>query len=549
MSARPVAYAAALVAILSHGAGTQTLASASSGSDSARIFSGVYASTFDQSIFSPCDVPGIGSGWSLRFKNERDGAFIRYSYGVRGMPTLAHFIRVRGRLSALGRFGLGFQTREIVVDSLLEIKETPQPCASYEDLPQPWSAIDPSVKDIGGAALTDDAQIVATIDRDAVISVWNARRGALIQRFPSNDAGDLMQTWQLPMAFTHDGKRLAVGNADGVLRIWNPLNGELLHALPSLDSMEVAGQKRPWASERMEFNHSGTLLASAAGPRVAIWSTVDGKLVGTFKTRNYRFVDDTSFMVTGDSGVVSIYPRLSAAPVSRIQTPVKSLGLIERSQDGRWLFVSRDDTAYLMAMVNTEEAQAIVIPGWNGTTAVAFSADGNTLAVAGGSNGLYLWDTKTGTPLRAFQKFPMMSLSNIWFAADGKSIVTRSVNDTVLRIVHIDEPSRTPVQAWWPSDSPAAREMSGRSYGSIFGYVKDSTKMGVMGADVWVYDGDHSGSSPIAHTSTNNAGRYLIQSIKVPHVTLRAGKPGLVTAEKHIHLLPWENTVDLELKR
>jgi hypothetical protein len=63
--------------------------------DSSNVYSGVYASTFTESTFSPCDVPGIGSGWWLRFAHERDGAFLKYWLRSPGMPTLSHFIRVR----------------------------------------------------------------------------------------------------------------------------------------------------------------------------------------------------------------------------------------------------------------------------------------------------------------------------------------------------------------------------------------------------------------------------------------------------------------------
>ena len=82
--------------------------------DSPVVYSGVYASTFNESIFSPCNVRGIGSGWWLRFANERDGVFLQYQYGAAGMPKLSHFIRVRGRVSPPGHYGLGFSAREIV---------------------------------------------------------------------------------------------------------------------------------------------------------------------------------------------------------------------------------------------------------------------------------------------------------------------------------------------------------------------------------------------------------------------------------------------------
>ena len=75
-----IAALAALVAFarLAH---AQTVATAVPPiSDSLAVYRGVYTSSPNESIFSPCDVRDIGSGWSLRFNNERHGAFLRFPY-------------------------------------------------------------------------------------------------------------------------------------------------------------------------------------------------------------------------------------------------------------------------------------------------------------------------------------------------------------------------------------------------------------------------------------------------------------------------------------
>jgi hypothetical protein len=86
------------------------------------IYSGVYTSSGRENIFSPCDVRGIGNGWAVRFNNPRDGIFLQYQFPSPGSgPPASHFIRVRGRVSVPGRFGIGFQARAIVVDSVRDI--------------------------------------------------------------------------------------------------------------------------------------------------------------------------------------------------------------------------------------------------------------------------------------------------------------------------------------------------------------------------------------------------------------------------------------------
>lgn len=521
--------------------------------DSPAVYSGVYASTFRESIFSPCDVPGIGSGWWLRFRNPRDGAFLQYPYASPGRPTLSHFIRVRGRVSVTGNYGLGFQPREIVVDSVLDVKETLQPCPSYEQLPQPWSGIGPTGARVIGAGITNDKGLAAVFDLEGEISIWNTQRGTLVIRFPSGDEGDYSSGSRIPMEFTPDGKRLAVAGSDGIVRVWDPLDGTRIWIFAAPDSMPgaVAGKKRVAPILGVTFNRSGTLLANMAGPRTTIWSMVDGKRIGAHEGKwggRLLFIGDSSFVASGDSGLMKVYPRLGAAPIWRLKSPVETINVMERSPDGRWLVVkSWRDTAYLWSLSDGRPGQSIVIPPWSAHGAVAFSPDGNTIALSGGANGLYLWDTKSGQPLRSFQKYPW-PVERAWFTSDGKSIVTYSMNETVFRIVHL-EPMTVdePVPIRWGGHSPPGAT-PGTSLGSISGFVKDSAGKGVVGADVLIFDGDRPGSAAVGRTSTNLAGRYLLQGIKVPHVTVLATKRGFATEVRHTHLPAQGIEMDFDLK-
>jgi WD40 repeat protein len=529
--------------------------------DSSAVYSGVYASTFNESLFSPCDVPGIGSGWWLRFQNDREGAFLRYQYGGPGMATLSHFIRVRGRVSAPGHYGLVFQTREIVVDSVLDIKETPQLCSSYEDLPQPWEAIKPSGGMIIGAAIADDKVLAAVFDLEGAISIWNTARGTLVKRFQSEDKGDLSWGSRVTMEFTRDGKRLAVAGADGFVRIWNPVDGRRIWTFTgSVNAPGMGkGQRNITPSLGLALNQSGTLLANTVGSSTAIWSMVSGERVGTFKegwwTPKVLFIGDSSFIASGDSGLMKIYPRFGAAPIWRVRTSVQQFDVMDRSADGRWLVVkSWVDTAYLWSLSEGLLGARIPIPNSCGRGAIAFSPDGNTIAMSGGANGLYLWDTKTGQPLRSFQKYPMC-VQKAWFTPDGRSIVSYSMADTVFRIVHLDQQRGRfgnlrleTVQAWWPANSWPPSQTAGRTLGSIFGFVRDSSKKAIVGADVSIFDGDKPGSAPIGRTTTNAAGRFLLQAIKVRHVTVRAAKRGFVAEVKYTHLPAQGASVDFNLK-
>ncbi|MEP6551157.1 MAG: carboxypeptidase regulatory-like domain-containing protein, partial [Gemmatimonadales bacterium] len=457
--------------------------------------------------------------------------------------------------------GLGFQTREIVVDSVLEIKETLQPCASYEDLPQPWTAIEPSGSRIIGVAVADDRVMVAVMDLEGIISVWNTRQARLVKRFPSEESGNLIGGWRIPMEFSHDGKRLAVAGADGVVRLWNPLTGQRIWWFPPIDTVAGSsrGRKVPAMSAGFEFNQSGTLLASMVAGKVAFWSTVSGKRVGTFKegywTSKLLFLGDSSFIASADSGRMKIYPRLGAPSLWTVRIPVTQFNLMSRSPDGRWLVVkSYTDTAYLWSLSEGQLAKVIAMPQGSFEGVMAFSPDGGTVATLSGANGLYLWDTKTGQPVRSFQKLGF-GVQKAWFTADGRSIVTYAIRDTVFRVVHLDLPvngfgarvAAEPVQAFWGGNSWAPPRTPDGSLGSIAGFVRDSAKKAIVGAEVEIFDGEHPGSASLATTSTNAAGRFLLQAIKVPHVTVRAWKRGFAAKTGYAHLPAEEAGVSFEL--
>ena len=106
-----------------------------------REYAGVYISTPDEDYFTPCAIDRAGDSWSLRFRdNESQAPFLKKVTAVRGYPPLTHFIRVRGRLGPAGSYNLGFQTRELVVDSVLEVKESLEPCAGF-GTPAAWIGV------------------------------------------------------------------------------------------------------------------------------------------------------------------------------------------------------------------------------------------------------------------------------------------------------------------------------------------------------------------------------------------------------------------------
>jgi hypothetical protein len=141
-----------------------------------------------------------------------------------------------------------------------------------------------------------------------------------------------------------------------------------------------------------------------------------------------------------------------------------------------------------------------------------------------------------------------MGILKAWFTADGKSIVSYAMHDSVFRIVHLDAKPAEPSQAWWGAYPTPAGRAGVRSPVWMAGFVRDSAGKAIVGAEVSIFDGDKPGSRPIAQTTTNAAGRYLFLDVKIRHVTVRAAARGFATDVKYIHLA-WEGDYgDLVLK-
>ncbi len=93
-----------------------------------------------------------------------------------------------------------------------------------------------------------------------------------------------------------------------------------------------------------------------------------------------------------------------------------------------------------------------------------------------------------------------------------------------------------------------SEQRQGASLGSMVGFVRNSAGEAIVGAEVSIFDGDHPGSAALATTSTDAAGRFLLQAIKVPHVVVRAWKRGFAAKTGYTHLPAHEVDASFELR-
>lgn len=288
--------------------------------------------------------------------------------------------------------------------------------------------------------LSPDGRRLATATSSEV-RVWDAATGQVLARLP---VGDRTERYQGPVArFTADGGVAVVAPNDQRLDIWRlgPDGPTGPRKVPPVD--------RPAGVHAFSLSADGTRLAYHGGSRVRVVDVV-GRQVGEWEAANSAWV-----VLSGDGRVaavstgkqVRVVEVATGKELDAWAFDAKYPGVVALNRDGtravvhHGLRLTNDTNAVqlrdLSARRTTEVPAAVggharwvavspagdrfaVLPAWwsprpvlvcdaatgkvvqrvagGRATAAAFSADGRTLAVVGGSGVLGLWDLESGRP-------------------------------------------------------------------------------------------------------------------------------------------------------
>lgn len=291
------------------------------------------------------------------------------------------------------------------------------------ELGRPIESFDWHKQSVHSVAFSPDGRTLATGSFDNTICFWNVASGRRLESLDGHD--DSVDS----VAFSPDGKTLAYGDGENAITLWNLDSGQEIKSLSGHTSSIFS----------VAFSPDGKSLASASMDKtVRLWDAETGRQVRLL-TGHHSWVrsvvfapDGNTLFSAGDGGEINVWNVANGQLIKSFEVgdDVYSLSLSpdEKSVAYGVNFRGTMKTLSLESGQVTRTFHAHTDACW----AVAFSADGRTLASGGDDNTIKLWSVGSGQEMKALRGHTG-SVWSVAFSPDGKSLASGS-DDTTIRL-------------------------------------------------------------------------------------------------------------------
>lgn len=335
-------------------------------------------------------------------------------------------------------------------------------------------------------AFYDNGKHLASSGEDATIRLWNLEEPSatpvVLESGPSPansldfDAGDQIlvassisdiRLWQVDepeipaivmasgnffqVAFSPDGKRLASGGSGAdYFRLWD--------MEPSGRPLVLTGHRGSVLS--LAFTPDGQGLASGGGTgdetiRLWRWDELGapprllGRQNGDVNSLNFSADGKRLLSASSNGNSIQLWELGQSTPT---RTSLPMPGSLEPwtalfSPDGKTLAASGVDGVYTWDLADLNAEARLLLPVEGYATEIAFSPNGNTLAVGNYGPTMYLKDLTRpdGTASELLGHIPPNAAWSVAFSPDGKRLASGGITDATVRLWDPDSPDASSI--------------------------------------------------------------------------------------------------------
>jgi eukaryotic-like serine/threonine-protein kinase len=280
-------------------------------------------------------------------------------------------------------------------------------------------------------AFSPDSQRFATASLDQSARIWETATGKNLLKIPEPHRGPTQS-----VCFSPDGLKIATAGDDGVVKMWNSSSGTEVGAFRghrgsafavcwSKDGNSLISGSRDQTIKQWDVN-------TETGPRILV-----GAWFAAWSPDN-RLLAVGGKSGKGDLKTIEVYDAATGQQIFRVPSDQKSgFSSVAWSPDGNTLAIGFGEPGGLgepgaLGVWNVSTRQSVwrVPAHAEGTRHVAWSNNGRLIVSAGGDRLAQVWSADSGKLLQTLKghQFPLTSVA---FSPDGKRIASASVSREV----------------------------------------------------------------------------------------------------------------------